>query len=429
MRPAAASSFRANQEGSVIVIAMMFALVFLILGTALFVLNRNATAETHLERKDVKAFNVAEAGVDAAIVALKADWPRSSGTQVTVNPGSFRNNAFPDTREFPEPTHGQFIEVITYDDTEYENPDINPTTDVDERVPYDLNNNKVMWIDAQAVVDNARHRILLKVERLTMPVEIPDMALAANKAGGVSTAHGLHVEVDPDYHGTIPVDDRGTSDPSDDIYGAQVCTGGVPDGLNPVNPDTGIYVQETDGNPFSDYVPNSLIGILEEMAKSAKPESYFDDSDGEAVVESFIVNPATGPGSITYFKTNDCDIKLSGKKEEVGTPESPIVLVIDARGASGDTTVELAGNGDFHGVLIVLGNVELKGTSRQPIGCVLCEGSVVAKGGPAILYNGDYIRTINQMHTLSVAMVPNTWEEYTIAETSPSTTTTDTTVP
>jgi len=77
----------------------------------------------------------------------------------------------------------------------------------------------------------------------------------------------------------------------------------------------------------------------------------------------------------------------------------------------------------------VLGNVELKGTSRQPIGCVLCEGSVVANGGPAILYNGDYIRTINQMHTLSVAMVPNTWEEYTIAETSPSTTTTDTTVP
>ena len=51
---------------------MMFALVFLIIGSALFVLVRSSNSGTALERKDVKAFNVAEAGVDAALVSLRS---------------------------------------------------------------------------------------------------------------------------------------------------------------------------------------------------------------------------------------------------------------------------------------------------------------------------------------------------------------------
>jgi len=81
-----------SQEGSVIIIVMVFTTVFLIIGSALFLLVRSSNSGTALERKDVKAFNVAEAGVDAAMVDLKVSWPRvSTDNPVIVDPVEFRN--------------------------------------------------------------------------------------------------------------------------------------------------------------------------------------------------------------------------------------------------------------------------------------------------------------------------------------------------
>jgi len=400
MRSPVTPGSRKNQEGSVIIIVMIFAFVLTMIGVGLFFLLNSSNASVALERKDVKAFNVAEAGVDSAMVELRSGWPREAGADPTVplvyvDPTEFR--ALYDEKEFPDPTHDQFIQAITYDDT-----GDNPTSVPANRVYYDSNQNKIMWVDSEALVDNARHRILVKVQRLTMPVQIPDMALAASYAGG--NAHGLNVEVDPDYTGSIP------------DGGAEVrYIGKAPDMNAGVNPGANIDVVADAGFDFSQYVPDSLIGVLMQLAKDAG--SYFDDSNTHAEVAAYLCNETTGPGSMVYYKTDvGGELEFAGAKSDMGTPELPLVFVVDARGASGTTTVDLRGNGDFHGVLIVLGNVLLRGTSRQPTGCVLCEGSVENKGGPSVRYNGDYIRKLNDMYTLSVAMVPNSWEEYTIAK-------------
>lgn len=391
----------------------MFAFVFLVLGTALFLMNRNSTAETHLERKDVKAFNVAEAGVDAAMVALKTNWPRSSAESVTVNPTEFRDNGFSDTNQYPDPTHGQFINSLTYDDT-----DDNPTTEATSRVFFDSNENDVMWVDSEALVDNARHRILVKVQRLKMPVEIPDVALVANTAGG--NGQGLAVDVDPAYAGSIPTG------------GADVWYTGQGSFKKDVNTGADIELITVPDSPFSEKVPDSLIGVLKQMAMSADPgapydSTYFDDSDGEALVSTFLCDDTKAPGSIVYYETaapDGTDIEIGGNND-MGSPEKPVVLVVDARNAT-NPIIDWRGTSAFYGVLIVIGDALLRGTN-DIFGCVLSSGGVENAGGPGIKYNGDYIRKVNEMHTLSVAMVPNSWEEYTIAATSPSSTTTETT--
>ncbi len=48
-----------------------FAVVFVMIGVALFFLLQSSNQSAAMERRDVKSFNVAEAGVDSAIVALE----------------------------------------------------------------------------------------------------------------------------------------------------------------------------------------------------------------------------------------------------------------------------------------------------------------------------------------------------------------------
>ena len=128
MRTRLSSDRLRGQEGAVIIIAMMFVVVFLIIGIALFVLIRSSNDATELERKDVKAFNVAEAGVDAAMAELKAGWPRfETDPSVVVDPTEFRS-LYSNATQFPDPSHGEFINAITYDNTAD-----NPTSVEDNR--------------------------------------------------------------------------------------------------------------------------------------------------------------------------------------------------------------------------------------------------------------------------------------------------------
>ena len=302
-----------DQKGSVIIIVMMFALVFLIIGSALFVLVRSSNSGTALERKDVKAFNVAEAGVDAALVSLRVSWPRASGESVTVDPIEFRS-FYSDTKEFPDPSHGQFIEAVTYDNT----PD-NPTSDPSKRVTYDSNGDDKMWIDSEGDVDNARHRILVLAERLKLPVEIPDVALVANTAGG--NGQGLDVSVDPDYHGSIPAGGALAVYTGKGTFNKDVC------------PGADISVVTVPTNPFSDYVPDSLIGILKRMAQNADPSVVLRRHEWRVRGSKRLPRrPGHWPRQRGLRGEQRIPIAIgSAGNTPMGSPERPAILVIDTQ--------------------------------------------------------------------------------------------------
>ena len=100
---------------------MMFCMIFLVLGLALYWLSVGQIRATETERKDVKAFNVAEAGVDAGMLGLKLDWPFTSErrwslwTQLPVsealqdeNSTLYRPSNSPDS---------EFLQVSVYDNS------------------------------------------------------------------------------------------------------------------------------------------------------------------------------------------------------------------------------------------------------------------------------------------------------------------------
>jgi hypothetical protein len=383
MRTKLCSDRLRDQDGAIIIIVMMFVLVFLIVGVALFLLVRSSNSATALERKDVKAFNVAEAGVDAAMSELRSGWPRFEGDpSVAVDPTEFRS-LYPNTAQFPDPSHGVFINAITYDNTSD-----NPTSVEGNREFWDSNGDDVMWIDSEADVDNDRHRILVLVKRLKMPVELPDVALVANTAGG--NGQGLDVSVDPAYLGDIPEG------------GADVVYTGKGTFNKDVSPGANIEMITQASNPFWSYVSDALLGNLRIMAEGAQPSSLFNN-DAEAA-SAYLCDPLTGPGSVVYLESTEEPIIIGGNTD-MGTPNKPVILVIDTKNSG--YAIDWRGTSAFYGVVIVVGNAELRGTN-DIFGCV------ENKGGPGIKYNGDYIRRLNTLHTLSVAIVPNTWEEYTI---------------
>ncbi len=146
----------------------------------------------------MKAFNVAEAGVDAGMLALKTGWPEQSGETAAVS-GSAMRGEF-STTDFRNPSRSAastFSTVSVYDDR--------PGRGRTRRTPTTHNGNNLMWVDSSANVDDDRHRILVLAERHTWNLSFPFIAMYAATVG--ANGRGLRVAVDPAGHVSTP-DDR-----------------------------------------------------------------------------------------------------------------------------------------------------------------------------------------------------------------------------
>jgi hypothetical protein len=125
-----------------------------------------------------------------------------------------------------------------------------------------------------------------------------------------------------------------------------------------------------------------------------------------------LLKSINAPGKIVYMKSTT-PIIIAGDSQ-LGSRENPIVLILDAPGISG---LDFRGTADFYGIILSTGSLEIRGTSSF-WGQVLARETIDSKGGgssPEINYNLDVIKKINQTYTISVSIVPNTWEEYTVA--------------
>ncbi len=177
------------QSGSVIVIVMVFIFVFLVTGVSLHVLMKGQTRAAETERSDLKAFNVAEAGVDAGMLALKLDWPTSASEAVNVDEALLKTSLQAANSGLYDPSRSavtEFIQVQVYDNT----------TDVaDANAPeWDQNGDGRMFVDATSNVDDDRHRIILLAERQDWPLYFGGHALVADVVD--SNGQGLAVGIE-----------------------------------------------------------------------------------------------------------------------------------------------------------------------------------------------------------------------------------------
>lgn len=382
-----------HEGGSAIIIVMMFAFVFLAMGMGLFFLVLSSINGTELEEKEVKAFNVAEAGVDAGMLALKVNWPEGSSDLTTVDETALRADF--DATQFRDPTRspaGDFINIEIRDNS---GTVFDPTA-----LPYDANGDDKVYVASEANVDDDRHRIIILAERNSWNLSFPLIAMYTSSFD--ANGQGLDISIDPQQTEPLPL--NGTV-PA--YYNSQVGKKSLDLGAN-------VVANPSDPGSFDSWVGTALMGALKGIAQAEG--TYFTNA---TTANTFLLS-AAAPGKITYLETTGA-VEIGGSAA-IGSRTNPVVLVIDANGQ--DVGLDFKGTADFFGIVVVKGNPFIRGTASI-WGSFIASGLLTNKGNgssPEINYNGNVIKQINRAYTISVNIVPNTWEEYTTVKSTTTTT-------
>lgn len=400
-----------RQEGALVVTVMVFCAVFLTLGTGLYFLISSQTRATETERTDIKAFNVTEAGVDAGMLALKLDWPEKSGQNVVVDAASLKSTLQTANPGLWDPSRSdptEFLQVAIYDNVDSVTGN---TTDVaDPNAPsWDSNGDGRMFVEASGNVDDDRHRILILAERQNWTLDFPaELALWASAVD--SNGQGLQVSIE-DPH---PVPDNFyVNYDVHDVLNKKINEGYHVDPL----PSSTTFSQVV-----SEAVRNALEGIARGMG------TYFEGPDADDDASDFLKTPAAdgqpggaARGKVVYVKA-DSAVTIAGNIQ-IGTEDEPTVIILDTPDGS-DNKWDMKGTADFYGIVITIGDSILRGTCGIH-GAMYCAGILTNKGTGAsgeINYNSKCITNINGQYLISVNIVPNTWEEYTLPKTTTSVT-------
>lgn len=412
---------RSFETGSAIIIVMMLTLVFIAMGVALFSLLSASRSSTELERKEVKAFNVAEAGIDAGMLALQQSWPSKSGQTATVDAGAIRGDFPTDQYRDPQRSATPFLDVSIYD-----NVTGNPSADRVQNVQYDANGDQRMWVDSWSDVDDDRHRILILAERNIWNLNLPDgMAMMAETADGRG-ANGIR----------ILLEDGG---PLGMAWAKYVYANGS--GVNPaVTYGAGTYQWPTNwptGLPVPDPTDEAHMAVFKTVAQNAG--TYYGPGQASAA-QTLLNTPNVAANKIVYveFGPSDNEIRFSSNAsypiitgdDDDGTlaREQPLFLVLDTRNAPDlDYGLVITGNINFYGVICCNGSISIRGGAfvagavwaSDVIECKGTGGHGSMHGGgnmDEIRYDASIINKLETAHTMSVNIVPNTWEEYTVSE-------------
>jgi hypothetical protein len=387
-------SLLAEQRGIVVVVVMMFCMIFLIVGLALYWLSAGQIRATETERKDVKAFNVAEAGVDAGMLALKLDWPFTYLDGVYVDGYLLKTTLQGTNPELWDPTRGspsEFLQVTVYDNSNVGGDTVTVPPDYAERVMWDANQDGKMFVDATSNVDDDRHRILLLAERQVWNLYFP-VGTALFSTSVDSNGLGLGIEIEdggpPVYYDV------------NDVQGKGIDEG---EGVEPLPTSTS----------FDSVITPAILRALEGIA--TQKGTYYEGVDAGTQAGAYLTSGDVG-GSVVYVKneaggvTIELPVNFGGT---IGGVDEPVILVIDAADGS-ECVWDMGGSSGFYGVVVVLGDTTLRGSSSTH-GAIFCEGTLLNKGVGSeaeILYNYTVIQQINRQYVLSVNIVPNSWEEY-----------------
>jgi hypothetical protein len=373
-----------RQRGSTLILVIGIVATLLILGAALVALTVNMMHGTSTEVTQVKAFNVAEAGLDAGQQALWLNWPATASPTPSpaVTPSVFRSN-FPKS-SYPDPASGQFIDVAFYDDT------LNPANpDIRRGVSFDENGNGRMWIESRGATGPRAAKVMALAQKVQyQPVIQGNVALATQglldtDGGGSQPVFGL----DPPataasvYCGSYLI--KNNTDIQPGISNPPI-TGATADAVSQIFPDEVLmYLIATANGAGKEYATAVDVPAA---AWSTDPRIIVIDSGGIDLKDAPNTDPSSSPATIWSENNPGILIVLDGNLESTGQNKTLYGIVYLNSG------LILGGNAEFHGMVVARASAWLHGTR-------------------SINYNQTVMDNLNKPITLSVKLVPNTWRE------------------
>ena len=371
-----------NERGATLILVIGVVATLAILAAAMTALTVNVQHNTATARTQSKAFNIAEAGLDAGQAALWVSWPAdaTTGNSLSVNPTTFKQQIETTApAEFPAPKTGQFIDVKFYDD---DGGTVNPG--MNAAYNYDYNQNGSMWIVSRGATGSRAAKVQVMVQKVQLDARV--RGGVALYTDGVLTTKGT---------GNQPV--VGIDPP--DVAASVYARGGW-NKNGQTEMEGGITVNPDQTTTMSDVFPDALLTyLIKEVATPAGkvydsqaniPVSAWGTSPRVIVIKSGGVDAKNIPdtdGSSVWSENNPgILICLSGDMNQTGQKKTIYGIVYLVNG------ILLNGNVEIHGMLIAKGSADLRGTR-------------------AVSYNANAISNLNGLAILSVKQVPNTWRE------------------
>jgi type II secretory pathway pseudopilin PulG len=372
-----------DQRGGTLVLVVGVVAALAILASAMVTLTVNVQHNTAAARTEKKAFNVAEAGLDAGQAALWQAWPTSAaaGAALTIDP-TFRDQF--DAAEFPDPVDADFIDVRFFDDDgETVNPGMNGAYN------YDFNGNGRMWVVSHGATGSQEAKVQALVRQVIYDIRVrenvaiftngdltlrgagnqpvigldPPATMASIYAGGNLTSNG-----NTDIQGGIQAYPNNTTTTLQDVFPDEVLAYLIDLALA-----TGKYYTTQDQVPAAAWSSQPRLIVIEEGGVDAK---WFPTTDVDA------------DGNATLWSEDDPGILicLSGDMHQSGQKMTIYGIVYLADG------LFFTGNAEIHGMLIADDYADMRGTR-------------------ACCYNAEVLANLNRPVVLSVKLVPNTWRE------------------
>ena len=278
---------RRSENGATLIFIVGVIAALAILSAALVALGINVMHNTSSQTTEVKAFNVAEAGLDTGQVTLWASWPGPDATAPTLDATSFRAQ-FPEST-FPAPVSGSFIDVQFFDDdgTSLPTPGINRDVHVDQ------NDNGIMWIESRAATGSGSAKVMACVQKVSRDLQIRD--------GVAIFTEGL---LEIKGTGNQPV--VGLDPPAEK---AQVLAAGDIDFNGQSDTESGIELEPYTATTLQDVFPAEiLLNIIESGKSFTNWGAYVSWKSTHPGVEPFATDPR-----IIIIEHGDVDAKKSAR--------------------------------------------------------------------------------------------------------------------
>lgn len=378
---------RRGERGATLVLIMGVIAALAILAAALVMLSLNVMHNTGTTGMEVKAFNVAEAGLDTAQQTLWSSWPGPGATAPTVDATTFQSQLFP---EFPDPTSGEFIAVQFFDDdgAPLPNPGINRAENVDQ------NDNGVMWIESRGATGSGSAQVIACVQKVSRDLQI---------RSGVAIFTEGHLEV----KGTGGQPVVGLDPPA---TAAQVLAGGGISMNGNSDVETGIGLDEYSSTTLESVFPSEILLSIIQAGKSfANWGAYAAWKSAHPGIEPFVTDPRIiiiEDGDVDANDLPDTDVDPADDRlDTVWSELDPGILVV-LNGSFNATGQQKT----IYGIVYVVNGLVLGGNAEIH-GMVVAKGWGNLHGTRAVNYNQNVIDNLQRPLTLSVKLVPNTWRE------------------
>jgi hypothetical protein len=384
-----------KQEGASLILLIGITAALAVLVATLTALTINVSHNTARDVSQVKAFNIAEGGLETGQQALWSQWPSTPSPAPSVDTTAFRAQ-FP-ISQFPNPTTGPFIGVTFYDDNGVlADASGNPLIPgIHRQYNYDQNNNGYMWVQSTSGTGVRKAMVMALVQRIQYSIRIREnVAIVTTGALDISgTGNQPVIGLDPPA--TMAT-----------AYAGSYTPNGKPDLQGGVVVSTGANLA-TLTDVFPDEVLANLIATAhaagKEYATAATVPTAAWSSDPRIIV--------IDSGGVDFKNVPDTDT-MAGKPT-VWSENNPGILIV----LSGNVNAT-GQQKTVYGLVYLMDGLVLGGNAEIH-GMVIAKSSVWMHGTRAVDYNQTVMNNLNRPVTLSVKLVSNTWRELNAYHTAP----------